>query len=200
MIPSTSLLLLSSALPGALAWGAMGHYTVAYVATNFVTAKTKSYFQTLLGDTSTDYLATVATWADSYRSTTEGKFSAPFHYIDAEDNPPSSCSVDLARDCGAGGCVVTAVANYTTRLMTASLSTAQRQIAAKMLVQFIGDIGQPLHCEALDVGGNSIDVTYDGDSTNLHAVWDSAIPESISGGSTKAKAKTWATTLTTGMS
>lgn len=64
--------------------------------------------------------------------------------------------------------------------------------------KFVGDIGQPLHCEFLDVGGNTIDVTYDGDSTNLHAIWDTQIPESISGGSTLAAAKTWAGTLTTG--
>lgn len=97
---------------GAQAWGAFGHETVAYVATNFVSASTKTYFQSLLGDTSADYLATVSTWADSYRTTTAGKFSAPFHYIDAQDNPPSSCGVDYDRDCGSGGCVVSAINNY----------------------------------------------------------------------------------------
>lgn len=97
---------------GVGAWGAFGHETVAYVATNFVSASTKTYFQTLLGDTSADYLATVSTWADSYRSTTAGKFSAPFHYIDAQDNPPSSCGVNYERDCGSEGCVVSAISNY----------------------------------------------------------------------------------------
>ena len=98
--------------PQALAWGAMGHQAIAYVATNFVSSTTKSYFQSLLGDTSADYLAGVSTWADSYRSTSAGKFSAPFHYIDANDSPPSACGVELARDCGKGGCVVSAIANY----------------------------------------------------------------------------------------
>ena len=103
---------LASALPTALAWGAMGHETVAYVASDFVAAGTKTYFQALLGDTSADYLATVAAWADSYRYTKAGAFSAPFHFIDALDSPPSSCGVDLARDCGPKGCVVSAIANY----------------------------------------------------------------------------------------
>ena len=58
-------------------------------------------------------------------------------------------------------------------------------------------MGQPLHCENLDKGGNGIDVTYDGDDTNLHAVWDSAIPEAVAGGKSKAVAKTWAANLTT---
>jgi hypothetical protein len=38
------------------------------------------------------------------------------------------------------------------------------------LDHFLGDIGQPLHVEAYEVGGNDIDVTCGGQSTNLHAV------------------------------
>ena len=63
--------------------------------------------------------------------------------------------------------------------------------------QFVGDVGQPLHCENLDVGGNDIHVEYKNRKTNLHAIWDTNIPESISGGSTLASAKSWAATLTT---
>lgn len=81
-------------------------------ALNFVAAETKSYFQDLLGDTSADYLASVASWADSYRYTTAEKFSAPFHYIDRNDSYPSSCGIDMSRDCGSEGCVVSAIANY----------------------------------------------------------------------------------------
>ncbi|KAI0152406.1 nuclease S1 precursor [Hypoxylon sp. NC0597] len=191
----TLTLLSAAALPGAMAWGAMGHETVAYIASNYVSSATKSYFQDLLSDTSADYLASVAAWADSYRYTTAGKFSAPFHYIDANDSPPSSCGVDLDRDCGDEGCIVRALQNYTTILLDQTASNANLQIAAKMVIHFAGDIGQPLHCEALEVGGNDIDVQYDGDDTNLHAAWDSNIPESISGGSSLSSAKSWASDL-----
>lgn len=108
----TIALLASAGLPRAFAWGAMGHEAVAYVATNFVASETKTYFQDLLGDNSSDYLAAVASWADSYRYTKAGKFSAPYHFIDAKDDPPSSCGVSLSQDCGAEGCVVSAIANY----------------------------------------------------------------------------------------
>jgi hypothetical protein len=94
---------------------------------------------------------------------------------------------------------VSAIANYTERVLNTKLSTSDRQIAAKMIIHFIGDIGQPLHCEELEEGGNGIDVVYDGEDTNLHAIWDSQIPESVSGGSSQSSAKSWATTLTTGM-
>jgi len=39
-------------------------------------------------------------------------------------------------------------------------------------------------------------VTYDGDGTNLHAVWDTAIPAAVAGGSSRATAKAWAANLT----
>ena len=41
--------------------------------------------------------------------------------------------------------------------------------------QFLGDIGQPLHVEALEVGGNDIDAICGGKKTNLHAVRSSPI-------------------------
>lgn len=109
---AAAFLLLPSAVQ---AWGAMGHETVAYVATDFVAADTRAYFQDLLADASADYLASVAAWADPYGHTEAGNFSSGFHYIDAQDSPPSSCGVDLARDCGEGGCIVTAISNYVSR-------------------------------------------------------------------------------------
>ncbi|KAF7863194.1 hypothetical protein EAF04_007277 [Stromatinia cepivora] len=196
-VQTSAALLLSSWVPATYAWGGLGHETVAYIATNFVSAATKSYFQGILGDSTTDYLASVAAWSDSYRYTAAGKFSAPFHFIDAEDNPPTSCGVDYARDCGSGGCVVSAIKNYTSILQDGTASAANLDIAAKMIIHFVGDIHQPLHDEELDIGGNTISVTYAGKKTNLHAIWDTQIPEQYVGGYALADAKTWAATLTT---
>jgi hypothetical protein len=94
------------------AWGTLGHTTVAFVASNFVSSTTQNFLQDVLHNTSSTYLAEVATWADSFRYTQAGRFSAPFHFIDAEDNPPSTCSVVFNRDCGGHGCIVGAVKNY----------------------------------------------------------------------------------------
>ncbi len=110
-LTSPSLLILSS-LPRILAWGSLGHETVAYIATNFVADNTRDYFQSILHNDSNAYLAGVATWADSFRYTEAGRFSAPFHFIDAEDTPPTACGVKYARDCGEKGCVVGAIQNY----------------------------------------------------------------------------------------
>lgn len=64
------------ALPCAYAWGVVGHATVATIANNYLTSTAKTYVAGILGkDVS---MASVASWADDYRYTTAGKFSAPF--------------------------------------------------------------------------------------------------------------------------
>ncbi|KAJ5594595.1 uncharacterized protein N7459_000803 [Penicillium hispanicum] len=180
---------------GVDAWGALGHATVAYIAQHYVSSSTASWAQGILGDTSDSYLANIASWADHYRLTTAGKWSAPLHFIDAEDNPPSSCNVDYERDCGSSGCSVSAIANYTQRVGDGRLSAANVEEALKFIVHFVGDITQPLHDEAYEVGGNDIKVTFDGYSDNLHADWDTYMPEKLVGGSDLSDAQSWANTL-----
>lgn len=172
---------------------------MAYVASNFVSGDTAAYFQGLLRNDTGDYLAGVATWADSVRYTKWGRFSGDFHFIDAKDNPPQACGVDYERDCKPTGCVVSAIRNYTERLLDPDLRLSERVIAAKFVIHFLGDIHQPLHNEDVARGGNGIHVTFDGRDFNLHHVWDTSIAEKLVGGVRRqpyAEAKRWADQLT----
>ncbi|KAI9788252.1 MAG: hypothetical protein M1816_007018 [Peltula sp. TS41687] len=191
----TATLALTSSVPVTLAWGSFGHQLIAYVASEFVSDKTESFCQDILSDRSAGYLANASTWADSFRASSAGRFSAPFHYIDAQDNPPSSCGVDLERDCGEEGCVVSAIANYTERIRDETLPPIDINQALKFLIHFVGDVHQPLHDENLARGGNSINVTFDGTRTNLHHVWDTEIPEKWAGGKTIGHAEKTASML-----
>ncbi|KAJ1303934.1 hypothetical protein OPQ81_008345 [Rhizoctonia solani] len=173
MRTQTLLLPLLSLVPDALAWGALGHRTVAVVAQNYLSSATKTWVTNILGDT----LVNVATWADDYRYTTAGAFSASYHYIDAQDNPPTSCS--------------------TSRVQSTSLSTSERAIGLKFIVHLLGDITQPLHDENKATGGNGISVLWNGATTNLHSVWDSSIAEKYVGGNTVAYATTWGNQIIT---
>lgn len=171
---------------------------MAYIAADFVAPETAAYFQTLLRNDSSSYLAGVATWADSIRYTKWGRFTAGFHYIDAHDSPPHSCNVDFGRDCKQDGCVVSAIGNYTSRLLDRGLPAWERAQAAKFVVHFVGDIHQPLHTEDVARGGNGIHVRFDGAELNLHHVWDSSIAEKIAGGVRRApyaEARRWADEL-----
>ncbi|CAJ2504367.1 Uu.00g117610.m01.CDS01 [Anthostomella pinea] len=186
-------------LPGAVAWGSLGHITVAYIASHFVKDTTMTYFQELLRNDTEHYLAGVATWADSIRYTRWGRFSKDFHFIDAKDAPPSYCGVDFDRDCKADGCVVSAMANYTAQLLDAGLWPWRRNQAAKFVVHFVGDIHQPLHAENVAQGGNAIHVKWDSSELNLHHVWDSSIAEKMLGGNRRKPydaAFKWAANLT----
>lgn len=175
--PIVLSLLLSS---GAQAWGTLGHATIAAVADHYLTPGAKTWVSGILG--SGVSMPSVASWADTFRYTAAGRFSAPFHYIDAEDSPPSACSVDLNRDCGTGGCIVTAITNYTQRVQDGRLSAANKKQALEFLIHFLGDITQPLHDEAESVGGNDIEVTWQGEDTNLHSCWDTQMVEKAAGG------------------
>ncbi|KAI0872977.1 putative nuclease S1 precursor [Hypoxylon argillaceum] len=195
-----AILLGASVLPGAIAWGSLGHVTIAYIASNFVRPGTTAHFQAVLGNDTAHYLAGVATWADSIRYTKWGRFSRNFHFIDAKDDPPAYCGVDFARDCKADGCVVSALQNYTEQLLDADLWAWRRAQAAKFVVHFVGDIHQPLHVENVAQGGNGIHVNWEGHDFNLHHVWDSSIAEKMLGGNKRKiydNAFRWATNLTT---
>jgi hypothetical protein len=166
-----TLATLSLSLSGAHAWGELGHATIAFIAQNFLTPSTATWAQGVLNDSSSTYLASIASWADDFRSTAAGKFSAPFHFIDARDSPPAQCDVEFERDCGSTGCVVSALQNYTQRVGDGELSAVDVNQALMFIVHFVGDVTQPLHDEALESGGNGIAVTFQGFSDNLHSDW-----------------------------
>ncbi|KAK0517482.1 hypothetical protein JMJ35_000637 [Cladonia borealis] len=180
LTPLPILLSLLLSTPSALAWGVLGHATIATIAQNYLTPTAQTYVSSILGQGIT--MASIASWADQYRETRAGRFSEPFHFIDAHDSPPTNCSISLSRDCGTKGCVVSAISNYTSRIQDPSLPSTERTAALKFLIHFLGDITQPLHDEAFEVGGNDISVTWDGEETNLHACWDTKMVEKLAGG------------------
>ncbi|KJA29341.1 hypothetical protein HYPSUDRAFT_127595 [Hypholoma sublateritium FD-334 SS-4] len=177
-------------------WGENGHMTVGFVAMQFLSPKALSFVQTSLGSTYNESLGPAAPWADTVRSEAAFSWSAPFHFVDAEDNPPTSCSVVETRDCASNNCILTAIANYTSRVVSKTLSAEQTQEALKFIDHFIGDIGQPLHVEALEVGGNDITATCNKESTNLHAV-NTGMIDTLLEANYGNSVTTWASTLVT---
>jgi len=180
----------------ALAWGQEGHSIVAEIAQRRLTAETLAIVERLLkselpsgelkalqgGEIS---LASIASWADDYRA---GSYSIPahpetynWHFVDI---PYDRDTYDPARDCKPdaqhGDCIINALARLTATLGDCSKPDAERAMALKFVVHFIGDLHQPLHVTTRtnpdtgqdDEGGNLIQVTFFSVDTNLHAVWD----------------------------
>jgi len=177
--------------PPLQAWGSQGHRLVALVATGLLNATARQQVQALLG---VESLADVANWADDFR--TDNNQTAGWHFVNI---PAAAPSYDRDRDCprqpgveaGSRGdmwrdCIVDRIRYHDGRLADTRLDRADRAIALKFLVHFVGDIHQPFHASAIERGGNGILVRVFGSDScggdparpspcNLHGVWDTQL-------------------------
>jgi hypothetical protein len=168
-----------------LAWGAEGHQVVARIALRQLSQKARQEVRNLLRPNET--LWSVSTWADQIRQARPE--TRRWHFVDI---PLAQTSYDPARDCERtpfGDCIIQALtdskdllaspdalARYKLALANARESRQARYEALKFLVHFVGDLHQPLHCaDNDDRGGNDVRVTFFGQPSNLHKVWDSDI-------------------------
>ncbi|RMD44729.1 hypothetical protein DV735_g413, partial [Chaetothyriales sp. CBS 134920] len=102
-------------------------------------------------------ISEAALFADKVAHIPSFAYSRGWHYIDAADDPPRSCGINMARDCRrAPGCIVSALANHTARILNPALPRWARGQSLRFVLHFVGDVHQPLHTEALARGGNEI--------------------------------------------
>ena len=150
-----------------LAWGARGHRIVAQIASWNLGDEARRQVRELLGRQS---LVEVSTWADEVRGDDRYDWISPLHYVNLDP--------ELGRfeSCPPEGCVVDAIRSAITTLGDPQVALAERRLALKLLVHFVGDVHQPLHVShAADRGGNDLAVDFFGQPSNLHAVWDGGI-------------------------
>jgi len=159
------------------AWGDLGHQVTALIAYRHLTPKARNALNALLssdGDVLTppDF-AGRTTWADKYRSA--HRETAAWHFINIEIDHP-----DPAGAC-AEACVVNKIDEFTAELRSASTAPAERLLALKFLIHFIGDVHQPLHAaDHGDRGGNCIGLASPHEqAANLHRFWDVDVVEAL---------------------
>ncbi|HEX8838989.1 MAG TPA: S1/P1 nuclease, partial [Sphingomicrobium sp.] len=71
-----------------------------------------------------------------------------------------------------------ALGRFSKTLQDPNASRVDKQLALRFVVHLVGDLHQPLHVgKCCDRGGNEVKVTWFGKPTNLHAVWDSQLPD-----------------------
>lgn len=151
-------------------WGPTGHRTVGEIAQNYVTPEVAAMIDDILDGES---LALVSTYADEIRSDSRYNEFAPWHYVNFpfnstyEDSPKSE-----------KGDIVVAIKKCIAVLENPQSSKDDKAFYLKLLVHFIGDLHQPLHIGlADDRGGNTFQVQWFDEGTNLHWVWDEKIIE-----------------------
>jgi len=178
---SLFLLLLSS---NAHAWGWDGHRLVCAMAQAKLTPEARNMVDTLLieGETLKGGQVSFAescVWPDDVKySNRKGTYEQ--HFINV---PDEALTVDLRRDCTALNCIATGIQQaltYLSRPADSGREKARRAAALRFLGHFIGDLHQPLHIgNASDWGGNKVTVQWQGKETNLHALWDYGMLESM---------------------
>jgi S1/P1 Nuclease len=169
IVPTLVAFVLSVAL---LSWGVTGHRTIGMIAAGHLSPKAKAAVHELIGDTT---LAEISTWADEVRSQPAYRNTAPWHYINL---PLGLGFTDFeAKVKGMTQENVYSALRQQERILGSTSSTrAQKVEALKFIVHFVGDLHQPMHVSREeDKGGNTIQLNYDGNGTNLHALWDSKL-------------------------
>jgi nuclease S1 len=160
-----ALLVAAAAPPSAQAWGPSGHRVVGEIAQHHLSRRAARAVRALLGP---DSLAEVSTWADDIRNDPAWKHADTWHYATIEDDQTYETSTKNPK-----GDVVEALGRFTTVLRDPQATLPAKAEALKFVVHFVGDIHQPLHVgRGADAGGNGIQVTWMGQPSNLHSVWD----------------------------
>jgi S1/P1 Nuclease len=210
-----TFLLISGFARISFAWGAEGHRAIAALAQELISPRTQIKVQQLLNESGDRDLAAASTWADQVR---ENSHSDRIRPKDAEafnrqfPNNPRWHFVDLplgtnslaeeARFIEGQDDVVHAIERCIALLeQDASVSgDLSRTLALRLLVHFVGDIHQPLHCGTgfyrlsdikppvlvtdpeevsglpNDRGGNDL---FYGPREELHALWDTGLVAEI---------------------
>lgn len=184
------------------AWGDKGHEIIALVASHLLTPTAHRQVKALLDAdhdplTAPD-LAARATWADRWRdsdrNTSKVRYlgTRQWHFADVELDRPSledACfgfqplpAGKVASEGPAQACVVDKVEQFARELGDPAAARAEKILAFKFLLHFVGDLHQPLHAaDHHDSGGNAVMVLEGGQAVArpLHAYWDTTVVEKL---------------------
>ena len=178
------------AAPNVHGWGGEGHRAIAHIAARLLTPEAATAVTYLLKDdlgvdqqpSGRTTLADVSSWADEYRTTRDGRKTAPWHYEDIEVCPGASGP----ERCPDGNCVTAKVTDMVAVLKDRNAPYRARNEALKWVVHLVGDIHQPLHAaDNNDKGGNAVAVSFFGNTRgrfgplNLHTIWDVNLVEKV---------------------
>jgi len=166
LITITAIALLAP-LTESFAWGHKGHAIVAEVAFQYMSASSRATLTELLDGMS---IEDAANWMDAIKSDHANDYMKPWHYIDIEKG---------GKEMPKGDNIVT-VLQKTLKDLDNINSLSKEEVKTKVLflMHLIGDLHQPLHVGYPgDKGGNTVQVSFFGRGSNLHAMSDTEIIE-----------------------
>ncbi|WP_369753583.1 S1/P1 nuclease [Flavobacterium sp. WC2409] len=162
----TILFTLSLLPTKALAWGKNGHALVAEVAFNYLDKNTKKI---VLGYLDGMTIEDAANWMDNIKDDHIYDYMKPYHYVNFDKG---------AEVFERSGSNIIFILNQAIKELQNNKNLTKEEIKTKILIIFhlVGDLHQPLHVGyGSDKGGNTMQINYKGQGTNLHSFWDSGI-------------------------
>ncbi|PZM13716.1 hypothetical protein CPY51_12585 [Rhizobium tubonense] len=160
-----------------MAWGDRGHSIVAEIAMRHLTPAAAAQVAAMLGNVSA---ASIASWADDYKNTPEGKSTKPWHFVDVDYGEAEYSE----KDCKNSQCLVSALERLAKSVADKTEAAEDRRRDLMLLIHLVGDSTQPLHCAEKngDGGGNATLVQMEladpsgaplpSGPVKLHALWD----------------------------
>jgi hypothetical protein len=151
------------------AWGMLGHRIVGEIANTYLTSKAKKEIKRILGNES---IALASNWADFIKSDTSYNYLNEWHYTNVAkglnyEQMLSALQNDTAID------AYTRINFLKSQLKIKELPQNQKLMYLRLLIHIVGDIHQPFHVSATgDRGGNDVKVSWFGQPSNIHRVWD----------------------------
>jgi hypothetical protein len=157
------------------AWGVLGHRVVGGIAESYLTPKTKAALRNLLGNES---VAMASTWGDFIKSDRTYDYLSQWHYVNITSGKSQSQFMQyLQADTGTN--LYTKLNFIVSQLKSKRLPKDKQVFYLKLLIHLVGDAHQPMHMgRPEDKGGNDVRLTWFGQPTNLHRVWDEQLVES----------------------
>lgn len=156
------------------AWSLEGHRVTGEIASRHLTAKAKQTIASILGNES---IAMASNWADFIKADSTYDFISVWHYVDIPDSLTySEVQSYLKKDTAADA--YTKINFLSSQLKNKTLSKEKKLMYLRLLIHIVEDVHQPLHTVETARGGNDIKVTWFGEGSNLHRVWDANLIES----------------------
>jgi len=167
------IFVISAPNPG-LAWGELGHRTVAEIATQYLSAQSAAEVHKLLGD-GAHVMAEVSVWADTIVGDRPETY--PWHVTQI---PPEGSGYDRKRDCPNDDCIVEKITEMARVLGDRTVDTSLRIEALQFLIHFVGDLHMPLHAfVGLNRNRSGAWVRIGGTTDKLHLWWDNVFVDAL---------------------
>lgn len=155
-----------------MAWGQEGHRICGQIAESYLTPKAKAGIQALLGDES---VAMASNWADFIKSDPNYSYLSSWHYIDF-DKAYSYLEMKDFLEHDTNTDAYTKLNFMIGEMKKKETTKENRLLFLRMIIHIVEDLHQPMHTgRTTDQGGNGIKITWNGNPSNLHSLWDSGL-------------------------